>query len=83
MGRTGCGELSIGGDVSDIRHRTNDLIVPAESRLLSAARFQSLADVPAELEWFANISNKSTRRAYENALQDLMGFIGIRQPSGR
>ena len=50
-------------------------------RRLTAKRFQGLADVPAELEWFANISNKSTRRAYENALQDFMSFAGIRQPS--
>ena len=41
---------------------------------------QGLADVPPELEWFANIDNKSTRRAYENALQDFMRFTGIKQP---
>ena len=50
-------------------------------RLLSAVRFQSLAVVPPELERFASISNKSTRRAYENALQDFMRFIGISRPS--
>ncbi len=49
-------------------------------RLLAAARFQVLADVPPELEWFANISNKSTRRAYENALRDFMHFIGVSRP---
>ena len=55
---------------------------PTESeRSLTAARFQGLADVPAELEWFANISNKSTRRAYENALQDFMRFTGIAAPT--
>ncbi len=57
-----------------------DLVAPVGGRLLTAVRFQSLADVPSELEWFANISNKSTRRAYENALQDFMRFIGISQP---
>ena len=46
-------------------------------RLLTAAHFQQLADVPAELEWFANLGNASTRRAYENALQDFMHFTGI------
>ena len=56
-------------------------MVPAVAeRQLTVARFKGLADVPSELEWFANISNKSTRRAYENALQDFMGFIGISQP---
>lgn len=54
--------------------------VPPASRLLTAAPFQGLANVPAELEWFANIGNKSTRRAYENALQDFMRFTGIQQP---
>lgn len=28
-----------------------------ENRILTAAEFQSLADVPAEVEWFANIEN--------------------------
>ena len=50
-------------------------------RLLTAARFQQLADVPAELEWFANLGNASTRRAYENALQDFMQFTGIAAPA--
>ena len=39
--------------------------------------FQRLADVPPEIEWFANLGNKATRRAYENALQDFMRFTGI------
>ena len=40
-------------------------ISPPE-QLLTAAEFQRLADVPPEVEWFANIRNRSTRRAYEN-----------------
>ena len=54
-------------------------ITPSD-RLLTAARFQHLADVPPEVEWFANLGNKSTRRAYENALQDFMRFTGIARP---
>ena len=54
-------------------------ITPAE-RLLTAAEFQRLADVPPEIEWFANIRNRSTRRAYENAIQDFMRFTGIVRP---
>src|SRR5277367_4131801 len=46
-------------------------IVPAE-RLLTAAEFHRLADVPPEFEWFANIRNVHTRRAYENAIGDFM-----------
>jgi integrase/recombinase XerD len=34
-------------------------------------------DLPPEVEWFANISNPSTRRAYENAIRDFMQFTGI------
>jgi integrase/recombinase XerD len=33
--------------------------------------------VPPEFEWFANIRNPSTRRAYENAIRDFMQFTGI------
>jgi hypothetical protein len=33
-------------------------IAPTE-RLLTAAEFQRLADVPPEVEWFANITNRS------------------------
>jgi site-specific recombinase XerD len=61
-----------------------DTQLPAEvtptKRLLTAAEFQRLADVPPEIEWFANITNRSTRRAYENAIQDFMRFAGIARP---
>jgi site-specific recombinase XerD len=50
------------------------------NRLLTAAEFHRLADVPPEVEWFANLSNPSTRRAYENAIRDFMGFTGINRP---
>src|SRR5215218_9874077 len=33
-------------------------------RLLTAAEFHRLADVPPEVEWFANLSNPHTRRVY-------------------
>ena len=57
--------------------------LPAEirpNRLLTAAEFQKLADVPPEIEWFANITNASTRRAYQNAIEDFMRFTGINRP---
>jgi integrase/recombinase XerD len=54
--------------------------VTVRTRLLTAAEFQRLADVPPEVEWFANIRNASTRRAYEHALKDLMLFTGIKRP---
>jgi hypothetical protein len=62
---------------------TPDLPVPVvpQPRLLSAVEFQRLADVPPEIEWFANLGNSATRRAYENALQDFMCFTGIATPA--
>ncbi len=54
-------------------------IAPA-TRLLTAAEFHLLADVPPEVEWFANLSNPSTRRAYENAVRDFMRFTGVERP---
>jgi hypothetical protein len=55
------------------------LITPADRRL-TAAEYQRLADVPPEVEWFNNIKNKSTKRAYENAVRDFIGFTGITRP---
>ena len=56
-------------------------IPPARvSRPLTAAEFHQLADVPPEVEWFANLTNLSTRRAYENAVKDFMRFTGIMRP---
>lgn len=48
-------------------------IAPARvSRLLTAAEFHRLAEVPPEVEWFANLTNPQTRRVYENAVEDFM-----------
>jgi site-specific recombinase XerD len=48
--------------------------------LLTRAEFQTLADVPPEVEWFANIDNARTRRAYHIDLRDFMQFVGIGRP---
>jgi site-specific recombinase XerD len=50
------------------------------NRLLTQAEFHRLADVPPEVEWFANLSNAGTRRAYKHAIGDFMGFTGIVRP---
>ena len=55
-------------------------IITTGNRALTAKEFQGLADVPPEVEWFANLRNKATRRAYENALKDFMNFTGIQNP---
>jgi|SRR6185503_6927453 len=49
-------------------------------RLLTQAEFQRLADVPPEIEWFANIKNDNTRSAYRNDVTTFMRFVGIEQP---
>jgi len=54
-------------------------ITPAE-RLLTAAEFQGLAEVPPEIEWFNNISNPGTKRVYKLAVGDFMRFTGIIRP---
>jgi integrase/recombinase XerD len=54
--------------------------VTVTTRLLSASEFQRLSEVPPEVEWFKNIRNSSTKRAYENAIKDFVLFTGIKQP---
>jgi integrase/recombinase XerD len=49
-------------------------------RMLTAAEFHRLTDVPPEVEWFANLANPQTRRAYENAVRDFMRFAGVVRP---
>src|SRR5271163_2792223 len=49
-------------------------------RALTSAEFSQLEDVPPETEWFANIDNPHTRRAYKNDLKEFMTFTGIRSP---
>jgi integrase/recombinase XerD len=51
-----------------------------KARLLTAAEFQHLAEVPPEAEWFRNIRNAATKRAYEDAIRDFMLFAGIKRP---
>jgi len=55
-------------------------IVKRENRALTAAEFHGLAEVPPELEWFANIANEKTRRAYKNDVTEFSRFIGIGSP---
>ena len=49
-------------------------------RLLTREQFQGLAQLPPEIEWFANIDNPRTRRAYQHDLKDFAGFLGVEQP---
>jgi hypothetical protein len=62
-----------------VRPKTS-LKITGTTRLLSAPEFQGLAEMPREVEWFKNIRNASTKRAYENAIKDFMLFTGIKRP---
>ncbi|MGP5424742.1 tyrosine-type recombinase/integrase [Pseudomonas helleri] len=46
-------------------------------RRLTLAEFHQLATVPAAVEWFANIDNPQTRRAYQADLEDFCAFVGL------
>ncbi len=59
-----------------IRKPDGDPQVTGERRL-TAAQSRHLAEVPAAVEWFANIGNLSTRLAYQNDLNDFCSYIGI------
>ena len=54
--------------------------VNGQGRALTAAEFLKLTDIPPELEWFANIRNHNTRKAYETDLREFRQFVGIAQP---
>ena len=60
---------------------SEQILIPVQKdeRKLTAREFQSLANVPAEAEWFANIENANTRRAYRTDVHDFMTFAGMRE----
>ena len=66
-------------------NKSNDeLTVPTAPQdresILTQADFQRLASVPPEVEWFANLNNPHTRRAYRNDVHSFMRFVGIKRP---
>jgi integrase/recombinase XerD len=62
-----------------MKHKTTVDLVRSHRRLTSA-EFQGLTDVPPEVEWFKNLRNLNTKRAYERAIKDFMLFSGITRP---
>lgn len=56
-----------------------DLQTTGERRL-TAIEFQQLGAVPAAVEWFANLTNPRTRRAYQSDLEDFCQFVGLHIP---
>jgi integrase/recombinase XerD len=51
-----------------------------QERILTRAEYQRLSEVPPEAEWFANLQNKHTQRAYRNDVGQFMAFVGIQRP---
>lgn len=55
-------------------------LIPLAGRTLTDPAFQRLAEVPAEAQWFANLGNVQTRRAYQNDIRCFMLSTGISRP---
>ncbi len=59
---------------------TKQSLVKTTPRKLTSEQFHQLAGVPAAIEWFANIDNPHTRRAYQKDVEDFNAFLGIKTP---
>jgi integrase/recombinase XerD len=47
---------------------------------LTASQFHTLAAIPPELEWFANLTNANPRRAYQQDIKDFMACTRLQRP---
>jgi len=56
-------------------------LIPVHKRTLTPAQYGDLADVPPEIEWLANITNKKTRRAYKIDVTEFSAFTGLNEPA--
>ena len=55
---------------------TNEIEIQA-NKTITRLEFEELSSVPPENEWFANIINKNTRRAYKKDVLELFKFLGL------
>jgi integrase/recombinase XerD len=60
---------------------TSPAMLPAVGRTLTAEEFSSLADIPPETEWLANITNEKTKRAYRADVAEFMVFARLKRPA--
>jgi site-specific recombinase XerD len=58
-----------------------NLLLSQSASSLSLAQFDAISEMPAAAEWFANLTNQKTRRAYKADVQDLSAFLGITEMS--
>jgi integrase/recombinase XerD len=52
-------------------------LIPLKKENLTRARIERLAEIPAEEEWLANLTNGKTRRAYKNDVGEFIAFTGL------
>lgn len=64
----------------DKKMKHNEMVVKDDGRTLTKGEFHALADVPPAVEWFGNIRNKKTRRAYKIDVGEFISFVGIADP---
>ena len=65
----------VGPDTSESTELT--VRTDVAGRLISAAEFQQLAEVPAAAIWLANVDNPNTRRAYRSDVEEFMSMLGV------
>jgi site-specific recombinase XerD len=77
--RTGDAEIltTETGQTSKARELTP---IEDDGRMLTRSEFFGLAELPPENEWFADIQNPHTKRAYRADIADFMAFTGISAP---
>jgi len=71
--------MSVGDDQRALAPQLGQTAV-AGGDMLDDASFQRLAELPPEVEWFANITNANTRRAYRRDVRDFASFVDVKQP---
>jgi len=72
-------QFGIRGTTMDemVTQPNSEIATKGDERRLTQAEFQNLADVPPEAEWFANIPNENTKRAYRSDVTEFFSFVGI------
>src|SRR5688572_10245876 len=48
---------------------------------LPLSDFYDLADIPPEVEWFANLDNANTKKAYERDVKEFLAFALVSTPA--
>jgi hypothetical protein len=66
--------------LASLRGVSNELVGIDSARTPTAEQYSSLADVPPEVEWLANITN-STRSFYKKDVAEFLTFTGVQESS--